>query len=640
MTSIAGCVLRQGSSGTPICEAMLRAQPRFGGRSNLDVFGTATFACSLSSRVPEDSFDRQPIKAERRYMLVADVRLDNRAELISRLGLTSSSVSQLADSDILMAAWRKWQRACLDHLIGDYAFALYDRRDDSLTLARDPVGRRPLFYSLTDDAWLFASMPSGLLASGRIAGDFNRAWFARMLLRFSDGSHDTWLRAVNRVMPAGLVRLSRGGVEASTYWQPPHDRLSLSNDEFVDAYEHVLEQAVGSQLRRSSGRLATHLSSGFDSSAVTAAAARLSPQSLPIAFTSAPRPGFNAPVQKSRLADESEIAAQTAAMYGLEHHIVRSSGHPLRLLERNALIYQEPDHNVINMDWWIRILRAARNRDAAVLLTGSMGNLTLHWGGLPVLSEWMRFSGLTRWHREARLAREKLGARWSGILYQTFGHHLSAGILAQLTHTFQKLPIHGTGTFIQPDWLRYWRKYAEEDRRSFATGDLNRLRLANIHAQDSATLNLGALHDTGIDERDPTADRRVLEFSFRLPPAQLLKDGISRPLMRRALARHLPRQVLFNPTRGIQTADWYEHLPAADINDILDEVKASVEVNSLIDLSAIRSAVRNWPVNDWETSTSFAIYRRSLTLALSVAVHIHQFEGLIRRQDYHLIFSP
>src|SRR5262249_34571578 len=131
-----------------LCSQMLSAQAMYG------THGVAQWTASdialgrrLMKVLPEDAFDRQPLQdISGRFTLIADIRLDNRDELIGGLGISGDAASRLSDAAILMKAIERWEDRCVDHLIGDYAFVLWDARDRRLILSRDPIGQRPLFF--------------------------------------------------------------------------------------------------------------------------------------------------------------------------------------------------------------------------------------------------------------------------------------------------------------------------------------------------------------------------------------------------------------------------------------------------------------------------------------------------------------
>src|SRR6266849_7452712 len=126
MTAIAGCwELHQGRGRhlTRVLAALTPygQDPRVVGREDV------AFGLRQKPALPEDRFDRQPLADESgRYLCVADVRLDNRAELCAALGISEPSACEQADSDIVFCAFLKWGERCVEHLLGAFAFAVWD----------------------------------------------------------------------------------------------------------------------------------------------------------------------------------------------------------------------------------------------------------------------------------------------------------------------------------------------------------------------------------------------------------------------------------------------------------------------------------------------------------------------------------
>jgi asparagine synthase (glutamine-hydrolysing) len=114
---------------------------------------------------PEDAYDRQPLRsADGRFVVVADLRLDNREDLLAAFRLSGPDYRQQSDADLLMLAIERWQDQAFDRLVGDFAIALWDAQDGELILARDPLGERSLFYHERAGLFAFASLPKGLHA--------------------------------------------------------------------------------------------------------------------------------------------------------------------------------------------------------------------------------------------------------------------------------------------------------------------------------------------------------------------------------------------------------------------------------------------------------------------------------------------
>src|SRR5664279_3722444 len=149
MTAIAGLWRFDGRpDAADGCARMLAAQEMYGpdARGEWSEGGIA-LGRRLMRLLPEDKFDRQPlIGGGGQYVLVADLRLDNREELAAALQIPDAMARGMCDAAILLAAFERWEEACVDHLIGDYAFALWDKNRRRLLLARDPLGTQPLHY--------------------------------------------------------------------------------------------------------------------------------------------------------------------------------------------------------------------------------------------------------------------------------------------------------------------------------------------------------------------------------------------------------------------------------------------------------------------------------------------------------------
>ena len=122
---------------------------------------------------PEDRLDRPPLRsADGSRLLVADVRIDNRRELLAEL---EGRADRVGDARLLLAAFERWGEECVDHLVGVYAFALWDERERRLFLARSPIVAPALFYHEAPGVLAFATMPSGLLALPFVPRALNEA---------------------------------------------------------------------------------------------------------------------------------------------------------------------------------------------------------------------------------------------------------------------------------------------------------------------------------------------------------------------------------------------------------------------------------------------------------------------------------
>ncbi|MES2136852.1 MAG: asparagine synthase-related protein [Pseudomonadota bacterium] len=529
--------------------------------------------------MPEGRADRQPL-ADERFLVVADARLDNRDELIAALGLRRPT---LADSDILFAGWGRWGRSLFDRVAGSFALAIYDIREKSLILARSPESDRPLCYRVADGELRFASMPSGLLDS---APSLNRAAIARYLLKGDKAQTETFFANIAAVPPGHILEWSRSSQRLQRWWTPA-GAAETSPPDAVEEFQHILTESVRSRIRRVSGPLGAQLSGGLDSSAVVATAAGLleSPSEL-LAYTMEPAPGLPHSIPRNYVTNEGPLASQTARMLGIRHQLVSHRGPLFDCLAGHGRISQEPAHNVINFGWSYEIDRNAVAEGVQVMLVGEKGNSTISYGGIAVLSEWLRRGRFLDYGKQARAVVNSGAARWRGALLYSVIDFLPRW-LADLGAGYA--PESASNAFLRPEWIERTRELTigsnynspglrQDQFEMYATNDLGVHKKANL-----------ARH--GIDERDPSADRRLIEFALRLPAQEFLKDGVTRRLARRALAGRLPASVVNNPLRGYQGADWHAKFDVGHARDWLDEIGLSATAEEVIDLSGIRQAL-------------------------------------------------
>ncbi|MEO9212203.1 MAG: asparagine synthetase B, partial [Caulobacteraceae bacterium] len=410
MSAIGG-MWRWGEGPDPAeeCTRILAAQAIYGPHDAGQWAGSeAALGRRLWRLLPEDFHDRQPLVAADGRVLAADVRLDNRGELEAALGLDPAAAAGRSDAAILLAAWERWETGAFDRLAGDYAFALWDPRRRRLVLARDAMGHRPLHYCATGESLAFASMPKGLLALADSPPAPDLVRLAGFLALDAETGSRSFFEGVERVEPGCWLTAEAGGLRLARHW-PPATRPRPPTDDAVACALRVralLETAVNAHLRGAGATVGAHLSSGWDSGAVAGVAARLigARGGRVIAFTAAPRAGYDLPAPEGRHGDEAPLAAVTAALHpDIEHVVVRASGRsPLAEIDATVFFGDRPVLNPCNQVWFDDIDRAARARGIKVMLTGDFGNLSFSddgMGGLADLAErgaWRRWAGVSR----------------------------------------------------------------------------------------------------------------------------------------------------------------------------------------------------------------------------------------------------
>lgn len=608
---------------------MLRAQLIYGpdGLANRHHNEIALGRC-LRSVLPEDVYDSGPLEVNG-CLLVADVRLDNRDELIAALALPRDEARTTADSAILFAALQRWAEATPDRLVGDYAFAFWDGRKQRLLLGRDPLGERPLHFHCTSTLFAFASMPKGLHALPEVpyAPDLTR--LAHRIAQVRPTGSCSFYEGIERIEPGHLAIVSPTGMSVRRHWMPRQHKLRLATpNEYAEALREVLDRAVESRLRGATD-VASQLSGGLDSTSVTAAAARLQAtrNRRVVAFTSAPRIGYDNRGAKNTFGDESQHAAAVAALYdNLDHVVIRPDGRtPLADLEANIRLYDKPVLNPCNAMWMAQIYAAAQARGIRVLLSGQLGNATISYNGHTLFAEMFASGRLVHWMRESIATTRSGRATWPGVLRQTLGHYLPRELLARMERRRAGSP---AAALLRTPTPKSQLQAFEQLRQvtSNSPADSWNHRMEWLRQTDRGNENMGALGGWGIDCRDPTADRRVVEFCLSVPTELYLRGGTPSYLLRSAMANRLPPVVLQERRKGLQFADWHESMTAArdSILTLIGQLSACEPVALRLDLGRLRAAVDNWPRGGWEQPEILHFYRTVLLRSLSAGHFVHR----------------
>lgn len=623
------------------CDRMLAAQKLYGPHATSCWDGGAVALGRALFRVlPEDTYDQQPIVGGGgRFVLVADLRLDNRDELLADLRQSAEQGHTLCDAAILMLAFERWGEACLDHIVGDFAFVLWDGQVRKLLLVRDPLGQRPLHYHRGPGFLAIASMPKGLHALG-VARAPDEERVAEYLVLLPEQGPRTFFRDIARVEAGQIVTVTASGISPRRYWEPTRKPIRLKNTEaYAEALRHHLDVATRARLRSRTADVGAHLSAGLDSSVVaTSAALALAPLGgRVVAFTGVPNEGYTDTGSAKRIADEGPMAASTAALHpNIEHVLVRTpAGSPLDDLDRYFYLFEQPVTNLCNGGWVNAINETAHRRGLTVMLTGTMGNMTISYNGMESLPQYLAQGRWLRWAREVAALQRSGHLRFGGALVQSVGPWLPRFVWTWLNRKFRRVNLDPTShSAINPLRLEELDLQARARERNIDLTYRPRkcgfeTRLWVLRRIDMGNFNKGTLAGWGIDLRDPTADRRLIDFCLNIPAEQFLSGGVTRALTRHAFVGRIPAAVLNETRRGLQGADWHVHLNAArsQVSEEVSRLEDSEPAVRALDVQRLQKLVATWPQNGWEHDAVTISYRMALLRAISTGHFLRKASG-------------
>jgi asparagine synthase (glutamine-hydrolysing) len=555
-----------------------------------------------------------PATDDRGTWVVADASFTERDRLVRELGAVGLRLdADAGEAQLLLAAYRAWGTRCVEHLHGDFAFALWDEVRHRLVLGRDRFGVAPLYYAHAGSTLVFSNSLDLVRAHPLVSSALDRAAIGDFLRMGSNTDLATTVfSAVRCVPPAHVLVVTDAVTRLTRYWEPPTG-TTLANarvEDYAEQFFTVLQEAVADRLRGLDDAV-LFMSGGRDSTAIAAAARSIVGSRSPELHAVTAVFDYALPDQ------EREYAALAAGALDIPVEFVAQDEY--RWFEewaRDDLWRPEPvEAPLLAAEADFTALAATRAR---VALTGEGGDAVLreresHLARLLLAGQWIRaaMESLTyvRWHR--RLPRpgfRRMRARRRG-----------------LTSVHPPLPPWLRRDLIESAGLRErWAALEFEERRLPAPGMLRpeaytRLR-SGFWPRGFEAEHPGA---TGIPlaTRHPFFDERVVEFLLSLPPAQWVND---KGILVAAMRGRLPDRVRLRGKTPL-AGDGYEIAFAAagrvrpTREDFCEEALEYIDADALFDLTPEMDASDTW---DWTRAYSLSLWlsRRAEGRGLQLAV--------------------
>lgn len=279
MSGIAGIIRLDGGE---VDERALRALTRslsFRGPDRQDVWTDRRVGLSHTLLRTTDDVEPhpQPASLDGTVWITADARIDGRADLIASLGSGGRTDLEGADDAVLILhAYHAWGEGCVDRLLGDFSFAIWDGRTRQLFCARDHFGVKPFYYVQTPHEFVFGNTLNSVRAAHGVSSALNELAVADFLLFGMNRDPTTTIFAeIKRLAPAHTLVFDERGAHTKRYWSVPSDgRIRYRRaGEYVEHFTDLLQTAVSDRLR--SSRAGVWMSGGLDSTSITAVARKV-----------------------------------------------------------------------------------------------------------------------------------------------------------------------------------------------------------------------------------------------------------------------------------------------------------------------------------------------------------------------------
>lgn len=452
-------------------------------------------------------------------------------------GRTASPASQVAD---LYRAYG--MVGALQRLDGDFAIVLFDLSKGELWLARDRIGVRPLYYSLTGESASVASRMGGLLALPETSRQVNKRWaavFAGSHYRYIDNRPEESPFAAISQVPAGTaLRISNGRVQSHRYWAlEDNGDFVISEQELTEQYRSLLMDAVRARVA-ASDRPAFTLSGGMDSSSVMASA---------VEITGERQHAFST-IYTDKTYDESEEIRGFVKDKAAEWHPVHVEG--FDLFDTVSRMVRAHDEPVVTATWLSHFLLCERvAADGFGTVFGGLGGDELNAGEYEYFV--FHFADLVAAGRTDQLAVEI--AKWAEY-HDHPVHRKDAGVAASLMAKLTDPALPGRIRVEQARFQRYFPAVSRDyfDLAGFEpvldhpfTTCLKNRTYQDIFRETAPCCLRAEDRDCGafgLQHSDPFFDHRLVEFMFQVPGSMKIRDGVTKRLLRRAMAGVLPEE--------------------------------------------------------------------------------------------------
>lgn len=527
---------------------------------------------------PESLKEQLPLVEESsRLTITADARIDNREELYGLLEIRQP-LAAISDSELILAAYAKWGEQCPARLLGDFAFAIWDDRNQKLFSARDYFGVKSFFYHLSPKLFAFATELKALLTIEEVPQRLNEVRVADYLASVFGDVEATFYQDILRLPPSHSLTITPERTRMQRFWNlDPRREISLkSSGEYAEALRELFVEAVRCRMR-SSHSIGSMLSGGLDSSSIACVAQMLLTKNSRVNFS----PGverqvhtFSAVFKQAIKSDESSYIDTVLSNRDFKPHFLKAdSVGPLIDAEKRVWHQDEPlAFSNMYINW--SIYGIAKESGVRVMLDGFDGDTTISHGTW-YMNELARANDWFKWFRHARghaanVDEAVLPLFWVHLWHyqlnsftsryralrpaRNAGRRLMKRAIASLDRVGRKEDVQAVAN---PQFLK--RVGFHEHVKAFRQSDPYRAR--SEREFHFLRLNAGVLahtlemHDKmagafDVEVRYPFWDRRLAEFCLAVPAEQKIECGMTRMIMRRAMEGILPRQVQWRGNKG------------------------------------------------------------------------------------------
>lgn len=527
-------------------------------------------------------------------LITSVARLYNKAELIKALSIFPENVN-IPETEIIGAAFKKWGKECVNHLVGDFSFCVFDKKNTALFCARDHIGGRPFYYSLDSKRFLFSNDLYTLLKFGKPDDTPCKTWYYDMLIHRTSEKNLTPFEHINLLPPGHSMMISHNKTEIKRYWDLKNiGELKYANEQrYYDEYYAHLFEAVSCRIAESKFT-AVELSGGLDSTAVAYIASSIQKEKGNEVLTCSHIINKNNPAQRV-MKDERELIH----LFLKKCEIRNSAFIDAKVKYLIRYIDQLPENMKLPLQLKFAIFsdgvfEKCTDFSADTLLSGFGGDQLVTSNAGKALYEIFRkkhyrhlWSTLMQYAKNTN--KNPVWTLFSFFMKNSFPelYHLYTRDKSYPESRINRFPLTERGRLMVKDFFKDLR----EDRfikQGLRERQYEKIMEAHIpHRLENSYLMASGY---GMNYSFPLLDVRLMEYYFSLPPEVKFKDGWGRYMIRKVMDKKIPDEIVWRndksyPSMPNVAARMYND--QMELNSFFLKYKGGKTIDDIIDLDAL-----------------------------------------------------
>lgn len=526
-------------------------------------------------------------------VMTADARIDNRKDLAPRLGIGDNEY--VSDSYFILKAYEKWGEKCPEELLGDFAFAIWDKNKEQLFCARDHMGVKPFYYYLSDEFFIFATEIKSFFIFHEVPTELNKLKIAYYLMKYFTDKKFTFYKNIFSLTAGYFLLIFRNKDYLQQYWllDPNYSIFMESEEDYVNAFLEIFTEAVKCRLR-SSFPVGFDLSGGLDSSSIVCMADHVlnkhSPNSVINTFSMV----FNSFPQ----VDESYYIEKVVNNPRISSHLIISDNiSPLKNIE-SILWHQEQPFHTPNMAMLWNVYSNMKEKNIRVYLGGHGGDETISQGkgylkDLFVMFKWKKLIREINGYSK-RANKNVTNIFINEVLFPSIPLFIK-NFLYKILSYFRE---HNENKIILSKELSELYAHHSIFNSILFQSNAKKAHYFDIYEvanQETLEMLDKSVAAFSIEPRYPFFDKRLVEFCYGIPAEMKFRNGWNRYIQRIAMDNILPKSIQFRPLKKFFTSVYQRNLFLYE-NEYLDQIfnNKNAMTKSYINTKSLKNSYKNY----------------------------------------------